>query len=155
MPVPVESGDAALTITPEAKNSQPKSSWKKLFAFTRWHHVWTLLVALLATAFTAGLKTVLSVILGKAFNVNADIGAGRRTDHDNLAEISKWATVLVALGAGTWLANTAFLALWITFGELQANSVRHDIFRSLLAREMAWFDSQDQGISSLLTRIQT
>jgi ATP-binding cassette subfamily B (MDR/TAP) protein 1 len=59
------------------------------------------------------------------------------------------------MGIADWVASTALLLLWIIFGELQANSARKVIFESLLSKKMSWFDSLDQGISSLLVRIQT
>ncbi|KAF4336127.1 STE6-`Full-size` ABC transporter responsible for export of the `a` factor mating pheromon [Fusarium beomiforme] len=132
-----------------------KSSWKQLFLFTRGSHSGALIAALLAAGFSAGFKTVLSVILGKVFDIIADFGNGSLNGNEALSQMGRWALVLVALGVGNWIASTAFLALWVIFGELQASSVRNDIFASLLSKDMAWFDSQTEGISSLLIRIQT
>ncbi|KAH6963419.1 P-loop containing nucleoside triphosphate hydrolase protein [Fusarium avenaceum] len=132
-----------------------KSSWKQLFLFTKRSHIGALIAALLAAGFTAGFKTVLSVILGKIFDIIAGFGNGSLDGDQALAQISDWALVLLGLGIGNWIASTAFLALWVIFGELQACSVRHDIFMSLLSKDMAWFDAQSEGISSLLIRIQT
>ncbi|KAM0344102.1 hypothetical protein ACHAPU_007823 [Fusarium lateritium] len=132
-----------------------KSSWKQLFLFTRRSHTGALIAALLAAGFTACFKTVLSVILGKIFDIIAGFGNGSLDGDQALAQISDWALVLLGLGIGNWIASTAFLALWVIYGELQASSVRHDIFTSLLSKDMAWFDSQSEGISSLLIRIQT
>ncbi|KAF5665159.1 ABC transporter [Fusarium heterosporum] len=132
-----------------------KSSWKQLFLFTRKSHTGALIAALLAAGFTAGFKTVLSVILGKVFDIIAGFGNGSLDGDQALAQISDWALVLLGLGIGNWIASTAFLALWVIYSELQACSVRHDIFTSLLSKDMAWFDSQPEGISSLLIRIQT
>lgn len=154
---PVETTDARdsnssskAQVSPEAK-----SGWRHLFVFTKKAHISPILAALAATAFTAGFKTVLSVILGRIFNVIAEYGNGSSDGSETLSRISMWCLVLVGLGIGNWLASMLFLSLWIIFGELQASSVRHDIFHSLLAKDMAWFDSQSEGISSLLVRIQT
>ncbi|KAF5691096.1 ABC transporter [Fusarium denticulatum] len=132
-----------------------KSSWKQLFLFTRQSHSGALIAALLAAGFSAGFKTVLSVILGKVFDIIAGFGNGSLSGDEALSQVGRWALVLVGLGVGNWVASTAFLALWVIFGELQACSVRQDIFASLLSKDMAWFDSQSEGISSLLIRIQT
>jgi ATP-binding cassette subfamily B (MDR/TAP) protein 1 len=132
-----------------------KSSWKQLFLFTKRSHTGALIAALLAAGFTAGFKTVLSVILGKIFDIITGFGNGSLDGHQALDQISDWALVLLGLGIGNWIASTAFLALWVIFGELQACSIRHDIFMSLLSKDMAWFDAQSEGISSLLIRIQT
>lgn len=143
-------------ITSDNLISQPpKSHWKHLFAFTKWSHGGPLAAALASSAVTAGLKTLLPVMLGQVFNVIGDYGMGTRDSASTVAGISKWSIILIGIGVGNWMANSAFLALWITFGELQANSVRQETFESLLSKDMSWFDSQDQGISSLLVRIQT
>ena len=143
-------------VTSDNLISQPeKSQWKHLFAFTRWSHAGSLAAALASSALTAGLKTLLPVILGQVFDVIGDYGIGARDSESTIAAISKWSVILIGVGVGNWMANSAFLALWITFGELQANSIRRETFESLLSKEIAWFDAQDQGISSLLVRIQT
>lgn len=126
-----------------------------MFLFTKKAHTATLTAALIAAAFTAGFKTVLAIILGKVFDVIAGFANGTLDRADTLSDISMWSLVLLGLGIGNCIASTIFLALWVTFGELQAASVRNDIFASLLSKEMAWFDAQNEGISSLLVRIQT
>ncbi|KND93820.1 Alpha-factor-transporting ATPase [Tolypocladium ophioglossoides CBS 100239] len=150
----VDLGSTALDADP-IQHPQTKASWRSLFAFTKRPHAGVLFAAVVASAVTAALKTVLAIFLGRIFDVIADFGNGSQTGDGALKDVSKWCLVLIGLGFGNWLANTAFLSLWIAFGELQADSVRHDIFNSLLARDLAWFDTLNQGISSLLVRIQT
>jgi ATP-binding cassette subfamily B (MDR/TAP) protein 1 len=153
--------DSQAPINMDSLNSNPpaqqaaKSSWRQLFLFTRKSHSGALIAALIAAAFTAAFKTVLAVILGKIFDVIAGFGNGSLSKSETLSDISMWSLVLLGLGIGNWIASTAFLALWVVFGELQACSVRRDMFASLLSKDMAWFDAQTEGISSLLVRIQT
>ncbi|KAI8714130.1 hypothetical protein NCS52_01132400 [Fusarium sp. LHS14.1] len=144
----------SLNSNPPAQQAA-KSSWRQLFLFTRKSHTGALIAAIIAAAFTAAFKTVLAVILGKIFDVIAGFGNGSLSKSETLSDISMWSLVLLGLGIGNWIASTAFLALWVVFGELQACSVRRDMFASLLAKDMAWFDAQTEGISSLLVRIQT
>jgi ATP-binding cassette, subfamily B (MDR/TAP), member 1 len=132
-----------------------RSTWKSLFAFTRWSHAAALIAAIAAAGITAALKTVLAIVLGQIFDIIGDFGNGTQNGTTTVAEVARWAVILVVLGIGNWAANSAFIALWIAFGELQANSVRNEVFQSLLSRNIAWFDEQDQGISSLLVRIET
>ena len=132
-----------------------KASWRHLFAFTRWTHTGPLVLALVATAFIAAFKTVLAVILGKIFDILADFGNGTRDSYSALHGVTNWCIVLVGIGMGNWLANSAFIALWVAFGELQADSARGKVFESLIAKDMAWFDCLDQGVSSLLVQTQT
>ncbi|KAH7324371.1 P-loop containing nucleoside triphosphate hydrolase protein [Stachybotrys elegans] len=160
---PVSSAAASFTtlsITDEKEvqeNSQPpaKLSWRRLFAFTRWSHAVPLSAAILSTLASAALRTYIAVILGNVFDVVADFGSGQVSADEMLADVTRWCTILAALTAANWFANSAFLSSWIIFGEIQAQTARRDVFASLVARDMSWFESAEQGISSLLTRLQT
>lgn len=143
------------SIAASAEAEQGNASWKSLFAFTKWKHSGILAAAILTSALSAALKTTLSIVLGQVFDIVADFGGGKRVGDETVSDISKWCAVLLGLGLGNWLASTVFLGLWIIFGELQANAARRDIFKALLSRELAWFDVLEQGISSLLVRIET
>jgi ATP-binding cassette subfamily B (MDR/TAP) protein 1 len=132
-----------------------KSSWKDLFAFTKLSHSGPLLAALMSSAIAACFKVALAVVLGQVFDLIGEFGSGTRSGHSTMIHVARWTLIIFGLGIGNWIAHSAFLALWIMFGELQASSVREDTFHSLLSKDMSWFDSQDQGVSSLLVRIQT
>lgn len=110
---------------------------------------------MVATVVAAGLKTLLAVLLGKTFDVITNYAIGVASDEETKQGVAKWCFVLFGVGGANWIANMAFLALWIAFGELQAHSARRDVFDTLLWKEMSWFDCQEQGVSSLLVRIQT
>ncbi|PHH65367.1 hypothetical protein CDD81_2471 [Ophiocordyceps australis] len=131
------------------------ASWTSLLAFTRRSHVTVLSAAVLASAAAAGLRTLLAIFLGRIFDIIAGFGNGTQSGESALQLVSKWCVGLVALGCANWLASSALLALWIMFGELQAHSARLCLLKGLLGQDMAWFDSLDQGISSLVVRIQT
>ncbi|KAH8170444.1 ABC transporter transmembrane region domain-containing protein [Sarocladium implicatum] len=135
--------------------SEVKGRWKHLFAFTRRSHAWPLAFAMVATVVAAGLKTLLAVLLGKTFDVMTAYASGTADAEETKRGVAKWCFVLWGVGGANWIANMAFLALWIAFGELQANSARLDMFDTLLWKDMSWFDSQEQGVSSLLVRVQT
>lgn len=139
----------------ESKSKPQRTSFKHLFSFTKWSHTTSLLAALVASAAIASIKSLLSVVLGKTFDAVSDFGAGHGSGSEALDNVAHWALILLGMGAANWLASTALLSLWIIFGELQANSARKAIFESLLFKKMSWYDSLDQGISSLLVRIQT
>ncbi|KAM6485168.1 ABC-transporter [Trichoderma sp. SZMC 28011] len=148
--------DVASSPDRQATDSKPqRSSFKHLFSFTRWNHAGLLIAAVVASAAFASIKSVQSIILGKIFDVVSNFGAGHRSGNETMDQISHWGLILLGMGIGNWVASTAFLALWVIFGELQANSVRQGIFQSLLSKKMSWYDSLDQGVSSLLIRIQT
>ncbi|KAL7807101.1 ABC-transporter [Trichoderma gracile] len=139
----------------EPRSKPQRSSFKHLFSFTKWNHTASLLAALVASAAIASIKSLLSVVLGKTFDAVSDFGVGHGSGSETLNNVAHWALILLGMGIADWVASTALLLLWIIFGELQANSARKVIFESLLSKKMSWFDSLDQGISSLLVRIQT
>ncbi|UKZ64899.1 uncharacterized protein TrAtP1_006106 [Trichoderma atroviride] len=119
-------------------NKPIRSSFKHLFSFTRWNQAAPLTAALAASAAFAAIKSIYPIFLGKIFNIVSDFGAGRRSGNETLHEISHWSQILIGLGIVNCLSGSAFLSLWVTFGELQAKSVRQDIFKSLLSKNIAW-----------------
>jgi ATP-binding cassette subfamily B (MDR/TAP) protein 1 len=62
---------------------------------------------------------------------------------------------LVILGAAAWVFEGAFLLIWITYGEIQAKNARQQLFTSMLDKDIEWYDLREDGIGSLLIRIQT
>lgn len=131
-----------------------KSSWRHLFAFMERRHAGSLIMAVIAAACAAGAKTSYAVLLGKVMDIVTPLGAGTISKESAMAGVTLWCIILTAVGAGVWLFNSAFMAAWVIFGELTAKSTRQTIFGSLLYKEMAWFDSQDEGVSSALSSIQ-
>lgn len=148
--------DTASSANHQTTRDEPiRTSYKHLFSFTRWNHLAPLTAALASSAAFAAIKSIYPIFLGKIFNIVSDFGAGRRSGSETLGEISHWSQILIGLGIANCVLGSAFLSLWVIFGELQAESVRQHIFKSLLSKNMAWFDSLEQGVSSLLVRIQT
>ncbi|ODA79545.1 hypothetical protein RJ55_05139 [Drechmeria coniospora] len=113
------------------------------------------MAAVLASMVIAAIRTVLSIILGKVFDIISEFGTGTRNGDSAMTAVSQWCLVLLGLGLSNWLAGTAFLGLWVAFGELQADSARREMFHRLLSRDLAWFAGLDQGISSLLVSVQS
>jgi ATP-binding cassette subfamily B (MDR/TAP) protein 1 len=62
---------------------------------------------------------------------------------------------LTALGVAAWILEGILLSSWMVFGELQAQSARRKMFTGMLDKEMEWYDLREDGIGSLLIRIQT
>lgn len=139
---------------PEA-SQVTKATWKHLFAFASRDHITTVLLAVVATVASSGLRIFLAVVYGRIFDVIAAFGAGSASSPDALHDISTWCLVLTGMGVGTWISNGLFMSIWIVFGEVQARSIKREVFSSLLEKDMAWYDGQVEGTSSLLTRIET
>ena len=132
-----------------------KSKWRHLFAFTRWSHSGVLVIAVLASCAVAALKTGLAIVLGKIFDIVADFGNGSKTGPETLREVVYFCIILLILGVAQWASETAFLAAWIMFGELQAQSARLALFQDLVSLRSSWFDALPHGLPSLVVSVQT
>ncbi|RYP76311.1 hypothetical protein DL769_003651 [Monosporascus sp. CRB-8-3] len=142
--------------TSTGPQSIPQSaSFKHLFSFTTWRHCGILALGFVSALVVGGLKTALAIILGKVFVAIADFGSGAVAGPETLSRIYLCCLVLAVSGGAGWLANFAFMFAWSTFGEQQARSIRVRMFSVLLGKDMAWFDCQEDGIASLLVRMQT
>ncbi|RYO93752.1 hypothetical protein DL766_002991 [Monosporascus sp. MC13-8B] len=143
--------------TPTGPPSTPQSasSFKHLFSFTTWRHCGILSLGFVSALVVGGLKTALAIILGKVFLAISEFGSGTVAGPETLSRMSLWCLVLAVSGGAGWLSNFAFMFAWSTFGEQQARSVRVRMFSVLLGKDMAWFDCQEDGIASLLVRMQT
>jgi ATP-binding cassette subfamily B (MDR/TAP) protein 1 len=101
------------------------------------------------------LKPAAAIFYGKIFTCLANYGSESLGGQETLHNISVWCIALTALGVGAWLLEGAFFSSWIIFGELQAKTIRQQMFTGMLNREMEWYDLREDGIGSLLIRIQT
>lgn len=87
-------------------------------------------------------------------DVVTPLGAGTITKDSAMASVSFWCVILTAVGAASWIFNSLFMAAWVIFGESMARNTRKTLFANLLYKDMAWFDSQEEGISSVLSSMQ-
>lgn len=143
----------SLEKVPNATTIKP--SWRSLFAFTRREHWPPLLCALFATLLSGLIKPALSIFYGKIFATLTQFGGGKQSGKETLHEISTWCLAVTALGIGAWLAEGGLMTMWIVYGELQAMSVRQEIFATMLDKDLEWYDSREEGIGAFLIRLQT
>ncbi|KAH9219138.1 P-loop containing nucleoside triphosphate hydrolase protein [Leptodontidium sp. 2 PMI_412] len=158
IPAPTESlhgSTAELQRAPTVDATSGKPSWRSLFVFTTRQHIAVIAIALLSSFLSALLKPTLAIFFGKIFSIFTKFGLGVLDGHDALVAISKWCVALVCLGGAAWVIEGAFLSSWMVFGELQAKCVREELFVGMLDKEMEWYDLRQDGIGSLLIRIQT
>jgi ATP-binding cassette, subfamily B (MDR/TAP), member 1 len=132
-----------------------KFSWRSLFVFTTRKHTLTIIVALISTIASSLLKPAAAIFFGNIFSSMTRYGAGTISIQVAVQQISKWCVALTALGVAAWLAEGVFLLSWMIFGELQAKSMREQIFTGMLDKNMEWYDLRNDGIGTLLIRIQT
>jgi len=131
------------------------ATWRSLFSFTNRHHISTVSVALILAIIGGLIKPAIAICVGEFFQDLASYGAGKINGAELTAKTSWWCVGLAVLGSVSWLINGSFLSAWMVFGELQARSAREKLFNSMLEKAMEWYDLQEDGIESLLTRIQT
>ncbi len=130
-------------------------SWRSLFNFTTQKHSGAITIALIATVASGIIKPTAAIFFGKIFSILTKFGAGKVTGQETLQQITPWCVGLVALGAAAWAIEGLFLSAWLAFGELQALSVRKNIFGGILEKDIEWYDMRKDGIASLLIRLQT
>lgn len=140
--------------SPTGGVTKSKPSWKHLFVFVSKRHSGLVVSAVAAAMAVAGAKTFYAIVLGKIFDIVSSFGSGKLHGDETLDGVTKWCIVLTAVGGAIWIANTAFMALWVIFGEDCAKSARDTLFAALLRKDMGWFDAQGDGLSSMLVRIQ-
>ncbi|KJK78397.1 hypothetical protein H634G_06570 [Metarhizium anisopliae BRIP 53293] len=146
----------SLQVCPSSSvSSMTGYSWKLLLFFTRKQHIGIFSAALGAAALVSALRTLLSIVLGRVFDIISQLGQGALTGQIALADVSTWCLVLVGLGIGSWMVNSSFLGLWIIFGELQAREARRLVFTSLLSKRPEWFAALNDGVEGLHVRLHT
>ncbi|KAI1333932.1 P-loop containing nucleoside triphosphate hydrolase protein [Xylariaceae sp. FL0016] len=143
------------TNAPPQSQRPQQPSFRHLFLFTTWQHSGILGAGVVAALFAGALKTSMAILLGKVFSVISAFGSGSLSGSDTLAQVSSWCVLLAVVGGSGWLINFAFMFSWVAFSELQARRIRQTIFRGLLRKDMEWFDRQEDGVGSLLIRVQT
>ena len=93
--------------------------------------------------------------MGKFGDAVAQFGGGLIDSNTLRERTSSTINGFVAIGCLGLILNGLMYATWMVFGELQAKRVREDLFRSLLEKDLDWFEARESGVASLLTRLQT
>lgn len=124
----------------------------RILLFTTSEQVLILGTAVITAGIIAAGKTVFTVFLGKIFDAAAKYGHGSISGADLFARVSLWCGYLTVLGVGMWLVSSVDMALWITSGALRTGKARKKLFAVLVRKEMDWFDSREDGMSSFLTQ---
>lgn len=150
-----QQGSYELRPIDRPETTEAKPSWKSLFAFTSKAHLIFSVFSVSSPVLFGVLKPVSSIFFGKIFSVLAKLGSGTLGPKDALHQISLWCIGLTALGIAAWISGFALLSSWIIFGEVQAKCVRNKMFTALLDKDQEWYDMREDGIGSLLVRIQT
>lgn len=128
--------------------------WKALFAFTTMQHLPVLSAALITATISALTMPALAVLYGLIFRQFADFGSGKIAGSVLLSKTSRYCIYQTGIVALNWLSNSVDFAMFLTFGELQARSARERIFGALVRKDLAWYDTRQNGIAAFLPRLQ-
>lgn len=135
-------------------NTPFKPTWRNLFFFITRHQAVSLILAIITAVCTVATNASYAIFLGRVMDIITSLGSGTTSKENVLSGISHWCTIAAVAGAATCVFNSAFMAMWVIFGETVARNARKMLFAGLLDKEMAWFDSKEEGISSMLSRMQ-
>jgi ATP-binding cassette subfamily B (MDR/TAP) protein 1 len=113
-----------------------------------------LAAALAATAVQTGTEILTVVFLGKIFEEFTILAAGHQRPTKAFDNVIFWVNIMAAVAAVHVLASSIFLRSWIKFGEQQAMGARLRLFKCMILKEMAWFDSHKDGLPSMMTANQ-
>lgn len=97
----------------------------------------------------------MAIFLGRFFDAFADFGAGKISSDKLMDRTLTSVYALLGVGAGTILLKSGMFAAWLSFGEMQAKSVRDELFKALLEKDLEWFEMRESGVGTLLARLQT
>jgi ATP-binding cassette subfamily B (MDR/TAP) protein 1 len=129
--------------------------WKALLGFTTRKHIPIFCLAFFCATVAALTLPAFAVVYGLVFRQFASFGSGQMTGPELLRNASKYCTYLTALAVINWVSNSIYFASYLTFGELQASGARNRIYKALLQKDMAWYDTRQSGITAFLPSIQS
>jgi ATP-binding cassette subfamily B (MDR/TAP) protein 1 len=129
--------------------------WGALFAFTRRSHLLVLVPAILLSLVAGLLLPVTAIFFGRVFNNFSDYAAGKIEVTIFTREITGNIYALLVLGVATFVLKGGLFNFWLQFGEMQARCIREELFRTLLEKDLEWYDLRTSGVETLLTRTQT
>ncbi|KAJ5145188.1 ABC transporter integral membrane type 1 [Penicillium atrosanguineum] len=141
-------------IPPADSTAGLKPSWKSLFHFTTQQHLLALVIGALFALLAGCVTPVLAIFLGNVFDVFTGFGGGETGADDLRDKITINCIRMVGLGAAGWFLNSAYFAIFVAFGELQASKIRTRVFVELLKRDVAWFEAHKEGSGAFLSGIQ-
>lgn len=128
--------------------------WKSLFSFTTRRHLPTLIIGAILALLAGCVTPALAIFLGNVFDAFTSFGAGQTAVDGLRSKIFASCLGMLGLGAAGWFLNSAYFAVFVAFGELQAANIRNKIFAELIQRDVEWFEAQQEGSGAFLSGVQ-
>ncbi|KAJ4578283.1 ATP-dependent permease [Exophiala dermatitidis] len=141
--------------TARPTSNDGRRQWKLLFSFSRKTHIPIFAVGVLLSAAAGLLQPALAIVFGRYFQAFSDFASEEDDGRTLMDKTMSSVYALLGIGLGTFLSKAGLFASWQTFGELQARSIREQLFQALLDREVEWYEERTTGVGTLLTRLQT
>lgn len=139
-------GDAAHILAPRVPRRivkrTPRRTLHRMYAGTPTQDVLLLLIpAVVLGVLSGGLPVAMTHIIGRAFAAFAAYDPHVPTAQAALyANVRTDVYVLLGLAAGTLVLRSAASALWLLLGERCVRTWRTRLFRTLLAKDISWYD---------------
>jgi hypothetical protein len=130
----------------ESEWKPPRPSLRLLFSLcTAKDFFLHILPCILFSMAGGAIPTVMTLLVGNAFGAfsayPADVTQATADQRSVLMKsISHSCLILFCVGLAGWVVNTAMLTYWTRLGEVIANRLRAEVYRSVMARGMEWFD---------------
>ena len=124
----------------------PTPSVQLLFSLlSRRHLLLLLLPAVLSSIVAGGVAPFMTYVVGRAFATFAAFPQSNPTQRDKshlLQGVGIAALELIALAVGAIVLSSLTSCLWIWVGERNVMAVRKHVYRSVSAKDIAWFDTK-------------
>ncbi|KAG7712153.1 hypothetical protein KL932_000742 [Ogataea haglerorum] len=142
-----------VTITSVLDTSRVTEVCRKrwLFTFVEAKDYWLLLPALVFTILSAMVPATVAVLLARIFNKLESFGRNEYSSgYDFVADVQWLCFAIAFVGLGATFFNWLGLSCFLLAGERQQKRCRQEVYRSLLRKEVEWFDKKSDLNSNLL-----
>lgn len=111
--------------------------------------------AIMFTVLAGLCHPVVSFLVSHIFKILMEYANGSDKPEDMLQQVAATCICLSVVGVLVWVFRAISIFSFLLLGELQATALRCNLFRSLLRKELAWFDLQPDGTAAVLPRFHT
>ncbi|TLD31149.1 hypothetical protein PspLS_02454 [Pyricularia sp. CBS 133598] len=139
---------------PKEPSKATAATWRDLFNFFSPRHSVVLVTALFASAVAVGADIAGVIIFGNVFQELTSYAARQQGPEETRKNVNFWVSIIAVLAVTHLIAAATQMRSWIKFGDMQARSARLELFRSMLSKQMGWFDSNQDGMPAMLTAFQ-
>ncbi|PPR00099.1 hypothetical protein CVT24_008957, partial [Panaeolus cyanescens] len=137
--------------SPSSSAPSPQPSLKLLFSLLSRRHVCLLLVpAVFSSLVSGGIAPFMTFVVGQAFDAFAkypnspaspDFPPTKEAKDALLKGVGIAALQLLGLAVGSIALGSVTSSLWIWTGEVNVRALRRLVFRSMMIKDMSWFDT--------------